>query len=345
VYQQFLIKAQEDIATVRSIIKTNENLRNLILTSGTQQQAKEYVKIIEILKEDIPTTKNWRIYEHCSVVTKLYAIYENFVEDLIRDWLRVLPKLFLCYSELDERLKDTHQAGIGRLLIERKKNRYKHLPVEEVVKSLFAVINNEEEYVLFAEAFLFHEQNLRKEILEKLLADTCISNTWSWICNHRSIQEFTQEVNQTRVEGELNKLINYRNEAAHGSLIDNVLSFKELLELCDFVESLCQALTELVLYKTIQCKENIGQAKKIGKITEWFNRPQAGVAKVEKITLSVGCSLFLISENFSYCRSAFVESIQIDDQPVSQIQATTEIEVGLKFDVDARQGLYLYIIE
>ncbi len=343
-YQQFLVKAKKDISTVRSIIKTNENLRNLIFKNDGKQKSEEYINIIKILKKDVPETRDWRVYDHCSVVTKLYAIYENFVEDLIREWLRILPTL-LTYFDLDERLKDTHQTGVGRLLIERKKNRYKYLPIEEIIKSLFTAVNNQQKYELYADAFLFHEQNLRKEILDKLLADVGICNAWNWICNHRSINQFTQEINQTRVEAELIKLIDYRNEAAHGAIIDTVLSSQELIELCYFMESLCQAILDLFEYKMIECKEKVGQAKKVGKITEWFKNPKAGVAKVETTTLSVGCSIFLVSESLSYCQPATVESIEIDDKAETEIQVTTEMEVGLKFDVNARKGLYLYIVQ
>ena len=345
-YQQFLVKAKEDISTVRSIIKTNENLRNLILTSNNKQTSEEYIKIIGILKQDIPNTRDWRVYDHCSAVTKLYAIYENFVENLIRDWLGVLPTLFLSYSDLDERIKNTHRIGIGRLLLDLNKNRYEHLSIEEVIYGLYYGISSEKEYDLLPDAFLFHEQNLRRETLEKLLADAGISNTWTWVEKHRNIKNFVEEIRggQNTVEGELNELISYRNDAAHGAVIDNFLGFNALLELCDFLESLCQALVELFAYKTIKCQEQIGQAKKVGEITQWFKKPKAGVAKVETTTLSVGCTIFIVSESLSYCQSVTVESIKIDDKAETEIKVTTQMEVGLKFDVNARKGLYLYVV-
>ncbi|MGF1489717.1 MAG: MAE_28990/MAE_18760 family HEPN-like nuclease [Prochloraceae cyanobacterium] len=251
-YQQFIVKAKEEISTVRSIIKTNENIRNLISKSGDRSCSKEYIKIIENLKSDIPKTKDWIRYDHCFAVTQLYAIYENFVENLIGDWLIVLPKLFVSYSELDERIQNTHRVGIGRLLIDLNKNRYEHLSIDRVISSLNDGISNEKQYELLPEAFLFHEQNLRREILEKLLADAGIDNTWTWVEKHRNIKNFVEEIrgSENTAEGELNELISYRNEAAHGAEMNNVLRLKPLLELCDFVESFCQALVELFAYKT-----------------------------------------------------------------------------------------------
>ncbi|XWK88512.1 MAG: DUF262 domain-containing protein [Phormidium sp.] len=57
--------------------------------------------------------------------------YERFVENLISDWLRLLPDLVSDYSNLGETILNTHCQGIGRLLLERNKNRFQHLSVEK----------------------------------------------------------------------------------------------------------------------------------------------------------------------------------------------------------------------
>ncbi|MGB3694933.1 MAG: hypothetical protein WA865_05085 [Spirulinaceae cyanobacterium] len=80
------------------------------------------------------------------------------------------------------------------------------------------------------------------------------------------------------------------------------------------------------------------------KLTRWFDKIKAGRAKVEKTALSVNSSLWLVSESLSYCQFATIESIQINDKSEIKIEADAEIEVGLKFDVDARKGLSLYVV-
>ena len=347
-FQELLVTLSADIYTVRSIIKTNDKLRDIAFGEGPirKQDFKEYTKLFIALFQNIPNPKEWRVYAHCSVVTRLYAIYEHFVENLVSDWLGLLPGLFSHYSDLEERVRTTHQIGVGRLLLELKKNRYEHLSPEEVVRGLFRGVTGEEEYELLPNAFLLHEQNLRKETLEKLFADAGIPNAWAWVDKHRAVKNFVEEVrgSQNTAEGELNELISYRNDAAHKAPIDNFLGSSALLELCDFVESLCQALTELVTYQVIERKKLIGQAREIGQITEWFHKPKAAVVTVEEITLSVGSSLFLVGEGSSCCQLATIKSIQMNDNAVDKLQTTTEVEVGLKFDVDARKGLRLYIL-
>lgn len=336
-----------DIDTVRKTIQINERLRGILLKKDSlaKQELQENTEFLSLL-EVLPVERGWQVYDHGAAVTRLYAIYERFVEDLISDWLRLLPELISPYTELGEKIQNTHREGIGRLLLDLNKNRFQHLSVEKVIQGLFFGVTGTDKYELLPEAFLMHEQNLRKEVLEKLLADTGIENAWKWIVNYRKIKNFVEEVrgSQNTAEGELKQLVDYRNEAAHGS-VDQILGIQELLDLCDFVESLCQSLAELVTYQVILQKKSKGQAKVIGTITEWFKQPKAAVAKIKEITLSVGEYLWLVSDSSSYCKLAKIKSIKINDILKEQEEITSEIEVGLKFDTDAKIGLSLYVIE
>lgn len=341
-FETLLNNAMVNIATIRALIKRNNKLKEITFARDNEivKQLKDSGQFMELFTE-VPIRKDWSIYEHCSVVTRLYAIYESFVEDLIKNWLEVLPNLIPRYSDLEQQIRNTHQEGVGRLLREVNKKKFKHLSPEIVVRGLFEGLTANENYELIPQAFLFHEQNLRKNILEKLLADSGISNnSWNWVVGHRDVKEFVEEIkaNQNNAEKELEQLIDYRNEAAHG-FVDNFLGTQELLDLTYFIESLCQALAELVSYRIICLQTTAGKAREIGKITEWFKKPRAAVAIINDISLSVGDSLFLVSEDSSYCRLATIESMEISDRPQQQLQITAATEVGLKFDLDAKKGL------
>lgn len=346
-FDELLKTVSVDIATVRAIIQTNEQLRIIIFSSDSATK----VELLEnpefnLLLNVVPDERNWQVYDRCSVVTRLYAIYEKFVKNLISDWLALLPDLVPNYSNLEKSIQQTHQQGVGRLLQELKKNRFQHLTAEKVVRGLFSGITANEKYELLPDAFLLQEQNLRKDVLEKLFTDAGIENTWKWVMNHRNIKRFLEEVrgSQNTAEGELNQLVSYRNDSAHGSG-NEILGTKDLLSLGDFIDVLCQALADLVTYHVILHKTLTNRARNIGKITEWFNKPKAGVAKLKDIRLSVGNPLFLVNESISYCQLAKVESIQINDVSQDEVEIATETEVGLKFDIDGKEGLSLYVIE
>ena len=334
------------ISTVRSMIKINDQLRKIVFQDSLDikklKENPEFATLIEV----ISSKQEWRIYDRSAVVTRLYAIYERFVEDLISDWLRLIPDLVPCYSDLGTNIQNTHREGIGRLLIDIKKNRFKHLSVEKVVQGLSCGITNTGKYELLPDAFLLHEQNLRKEVLETVLRNAGIDEAWKWVTNHKEMKYFVEEIRgrQNTAEGELKQLVDYRNEAAHGSK-DQVLGTQELLDLSDFVEALCKSLADLVTYNIIilQAKQEV--VREIGIITEWFKKPKAGVAKVKEVTLTVGESVFLVlvNDQLSYCYSAKIESIQLNDISQNLVAITSEAEVGLKFDRDARVDLTIYV--
>lgn len=348
-FQDILMRVKVNINTVRSIIKTNDRLMEISFTSDAVIKTEideETELILSKLLQDIPKAREWRIYDHCAVVTRLYAIYESFVEELLRDWLILLPEIYPRYLDLQETIRNTHQVGVGKILTELKKNKYEHLSPEKVMQGLFYGNTGEKEYELLPDAFLIQEQNLRREPLERLFANAGILKAWVWVEKHRAIKYFLEEIkgNQNTAEGELNEFISYRNDAAHG-FPDDILGASALLELCDFVDALAQALAELVTYEFIKCKKSIGQIKEIGKITEWFKKPNAGVAVVEEIKLSVGNKLFLVNEDTSCCYLVAITSLQVNDSPVNNLQTTTGMEVGLKFDLSAKKGLRLYQLD
>lgn len=94
-------------------------------------------------------------------------------------------------------------------------------------------------------------------------------------------------------------------------------------------------------YNVLKRQKSTGDVKEIGRITEWFKKPQAGVVKLKETTLSKGDSIFLVGE--SYCQLAMIESLMQNDKSISSIQiGLEEVEIGLKFNIDANKGLYLY---
>lgn len=121
-FDYLLRNVNVSIDSIRAIIETNDRLSKIVANENDHQE------IVELIK-GFPNEKEWRLYEHCAVVTRLYAIYENFVEKLISAWLQNLPQLVENYLNLDERIKNTHQEGIGRLLLELKKDRFKDFSI------------------------------------------------------------------------------------------------------------------------------------------------------------------------------------------------------------------------
>ena len=90
-----------DIATIRSIIKTNDYLREIFFSKNAsiKQSLKSNQELMNI-KKLIPDDTPWKVCDHCSVVTRLYSIHESFIEKIIRSWINYLPEIYPDYSDL-----------------------------------------------------------------------------------------------------------------------------------------------------------------------------------------------------------------------------------------------------
>jgi hypothetical protein len=77
-FPALLAKVFQQVDTVKRSIETTDEARNLL-------SAPEEIPELASLRSKAPTTTEWRIYDHCAALTRLYAIYERFVEEVIAD--------------------------------------------------------------------------------------------------------------------------------------------------------------------------------------------------------------------------------------------------------------------
>jgi hypothetical protein len=216
-FEGLLNNLKDEIKTIRSIINISEKLREIIADNPSQLNTED----LKYLQANAPLGDKWLVNDHCSSITRLYALYENFVENLVGDWIILLPQLYSCYQDLPESVRNKHQTGCATLLgNENKRNRFDSLSERDIIKNLFDTeYKNTTKYNLTSAAFLLHEANLRKDQLTRLLVDAGISATdsWQWIENHKKVKNFIDNNSRGSVENELKNFIELRNNSAHES--------------------------------------------------------------------------------------------------------------------------------
>src|SRR5205807_4397155 len=118
------------------------------------------------LLPNMPAKLDWQIYDHCAALTRLYAAYERYVGELVSEYVRLLPKIYVKYSELPPEITNQHRVGVGQILLKiGEKGPYKNLEEQVVVRELAAGLSGASEYTLLADAFFIDRQNLRFEML------------------------------------------------------------------------------------------------------------------------------------------------------------------------------------
>jgi len=330
-FPALLTKVLQQVDTVRRSIETTDEARNLLSSAPNLAE-------LATLRGKAPSSTDWRIYDHCAALTRLYAIYENFVQEIVGDLLSILPTLFK-YADLPNSFHEEHRFGVAHVLQQVGKTapRYRSLSTEDIVKDYYEAVSGvAANYRILPLVMLRSEQNLRMNILELIFNRIGISGLSEWLARHRLTEDFIHGIrgNQNTIEAELTSFIQYRNEAAHGEVV-NVLGREALLEYCAFIDALCQALYEAVNHWVLGWRLAIGTAVDIGEVTETYSN-NISVAIVHDVTVDIGANFFFVGERYAY--RAMVENIQILDIDQQHVVVGENQELGLKTNVPLKLG-------
>ena len=321
-----------EISTVKSLIAVSEKLRAMLggHWDAAAQAVVQHPLVADVLT-NVPQPADWKVFEHCATLTRLYAIFERCVSRVVRAWLAELPLNSEKYESLGATFQGIHRRGVARVLLDLDKDRFSHLKVDGVLSGFMDAVNGKTPYSVLPEAFLFDNRSLKRERLDELFAQVRLKGGWAWVGNHRFVTGFIKQVRGggNTPEAELRTFVNYRNDAAHGN-VDQVLASGPLAEYADFMISVCRAIGELVLWNRTDCRRNLGLLAEVGKVTERFSN-NVVVATVADCTLRVGMEMICFGD--TYCHTALIESIQLDGGIQREVVIERETAVGLRLNV------------
>lgn len=330
--------ASTQIDTVKRLIRLGDSLRSIQPSAGEPGAA--HTAVTDALAHAPPSTE-WRVYEHCAAITRLYALYERFVEDLISAWLGRLPTLWPKYSDLAAGLRANHQVGLGKLLTQLHRRQYRHLNVGDVIRGLSDGLQGRSTYELLPEAFMQGGTNLHPDALLSLFASVGIGDLKRWLEQHDLAKAYMHELrgDSGTVSAELRAFVDFRNDAAHGT-VDEVLGSDGLLQLADLVGTLLEILEQAVMAHAVECCTTLGAASPAGRIVQIVPRRQAVIARISRTQLTRGEVVLLHGDTF--CKFLPVLSIQIDGEAHETISIVDPTEVGLRFDGPVRRGVDIF---
>lgn len=285
-----------------------------------------------------------KFFSVSSCVTRLYAIYENFVETAISDYLDILSEC-VEFKNFSDEFKSCYRIGISTILNRIEQDKYKNLRHENIIKWYSDALSNGRDYKIVTQALTIHEQNLRLNILEQMLNKIQIKNLYQWLNNYPLIKSLY--VDQLRIssqlESELKGFIQVRNDAAHGSL-SSLESKENLIRLCDLVVALIQSLASCFRKYALYYLIESGNAKSIGTVTESFKRHTAFVVNINSgINLKIGMEIYCMTDE--NCLIQNVESLMINNVKIASITSKADsIGIGIKCEKFIKIGTEVFIL-
>lgn len=343
-YNAFLLRTKETITALGKHIQTSDRFRTALFdeklkcASGTPCFDPSLSSI-----ETAPDRIQWRIIDHCAAVTRIYAIYEQFAHEMVREHLSLLQGR-LSFSDLPEPIRSTYRLGIARILDKKEGPRFADLDLAKLIGGYDRALNGKE-YTLEPRAMLMQEQNLRLSELHRFMSACGIDGVAAWLEKHQAIKDFFAADDRltASAESELAELIKYRNDAAHGSIdISDILHVNVLIEFCDFVSALCEALAERVQLAGLSSLKSRHQVKERGKVMESLKDGMVAIGTMTG-TFKVGSTAYLCGEN--YCLERSIISLQLDDVSHDEINLKAATELGMMFDAPGKKNAIIMMVE
>lgn len=338
-------KVLRDIAATCTLAQFNDHIRSHFIDEAdlsavaTQAGATRYVEA----RRNVAEPLQWKVFSHCASVTRLYALYEGFVYELISAWLTIVPSLYGSYARLPEAIIKQHRVGVGVLLQKLGGgSRTEKLTELSIVQPIFSGLNGQQSFTLIPDAFFIDLRNLRHDELCGLFKKVSLDDLGSWLAGHTDLKAMCDEAGTTPV-GRLTELIDFRNEASHArEEIDETLGVSAFQDIADFIQALCVALHQFVIVKYIDVLQNMGRLELLGKITEFFPRPEAAILTTQAaVRLSVGDEV--IARGRRSCISVQIADLQDHDQGIETIDANAGDELGVRFSPTvAKEGVRIF---
>jgi hypothetical protein len=326
-YSAFVERTERSIDALRRHLITSDAMRSAIHDGLLVCKSEESSFDQRFSRDSAPTTSDWRVIDHGLAVTRIYVVYEQFAHEMIREHL-VLMQNNIKFIDLPQNIQNSYRNGIAEILSKKDSSRYKDLDLTAIVTQYHNALTGGD-YIFEAKAMLIHEQNLRLAELNRLFSGSGIGEIGGWIDRHRSLEEFFKKDSRLNAsaEREMAQLVEYRNDASHGSVsVDNILALDYLLEFCDFIAALCDAISQLVQLIGLKFLSEAGRAITLGRVSELLKNNTVLIFEM-KGKLSVGDTIYLKGNN--YCFEREVISIQIDDVNQTRVDLAVPKEVGV----------------
>lgn len=330
-FTSLLIRVRDDVRNTKNLSVLHEYARRLFHEAKPEDPWQD-------VRQNDPGKTLWQIYDHCASLTRLYAVYSIFVEELVSEYLRMLPELYESYSELPQAVSRQHRAGFGQILLKLGDvGPYSHLREMEIIPQLSHSLTGGRPYALLSDAFFVDRQNYRSDVLGKLLSSVGIDNGSSQIATHASMRGFlANRIGGTATfESELNNFVKLRNEAAH-SEVTEVIGAAKFATIADFLIVLCEILAEILAHASHKRKIALGQFTELGTVLESHYSGKIVVAKMNHTSLCIGDEVAVLRGKQSWFTK--VTSLEINDTEVSSVEAEAGLELGIGFSSRCKPG-------
>ena len=293
-----------------------------------------------------------KIFEYNTIVISIYGYLERYIEDIIKEYLAIVNKIFKYYNDLPDAIKENHYDLSSQLIQNLKLSKYKSITSENIIiKNLYLCSINDENYKINLDAYTQHTANFRQEEIKRFFSLVGVNNISHLIKHQPRFVDYLKsnrpevDISQTRDEiiyNVINDIAERRNEVSHGA-IHEIVS-KEILE--DYIGFL--KIYGKSLYDVLKCEileyESEHIAKILNKTIKIYDN-QIVIFELDKPKISVGDRIIAKKNSmFPKYIDGKIKELQINGENYNKISESEKIKIGMKVDFKVKDNYQLYLI-
>lgn len=312
------------------------------------EEIKKHIEFISLQKDlynEIKEKSNMELYssklgkiinstvQYNSIIICLYGCFEEFIDSIAAEYIRVINELCTSYKDLPKSLRNKHMIKVGDFLSNPQRYKGYELTVEECIKNIYMSIYSEEERTLNTELLITHGGNLKVDKIYDLFRDLGIKDLKT---------ELETKINKVRLKL-LDDLIDQRNVISHSWEVDQRFAFIKIKDdIISLLVELGKTLKEILLDKIflfIEFKEGFECFEKPIKVIN--NRILCINSK--KSHLRIGDSILLCKGNGKKIRVEILE-LRVDGVNKSKIEEEN-IAIGIKVNKNIKENWTYYYVK
>jgi len=312
--------------------------------------------LLELKEHFLYNITNKKRFEYNTAIVSLYGFLEQFIESLIRVYLRQLNSIIPEYSKMPEAILK-YQLDLSLKLIAPSEQAKYHgrVTTQDLISNLHSCFNNKHDYCLNVEAFSHHNSNFRSSSIQEIFSHIGIENITDralkcpyflkYLSRNYPDDHVYPENPQIRKRALsfIDELADRRNEVAHGVPTEDILSTELILERIDFFEAYGNAVYEIVNSDLLYHKLKLF-GKKLGKPNKIIGKNIICIL-ADNLDLSTGDIIIAEPSNKNFpLQISGIEEIQINGKSFEKIPVGCKKEVAIRVTFIAKKNQTLYLM-
>jgi hypothetical protein len=281
-----------------------------------------------------------KVFEYNSVIISAYGILENFLENVVLQYLDVLTALCHSYKSLPTEIIDNHFDLSAQLIKNLDKPKYAgKISKEIIITNLHSCIINKK-YKINSLAYIHHTSNFRHDTVVTLMKQIGVKDLTNKLLNCNLFTSHIQSRYQTKnlaalrsekIFSILDELAQRRNDVSHG-VNGNIISRAYQQDFLEYIKAYIQSIYFILKQELYLIAQSHLSKIKIIDIKHCFKKHIICFGHAQG-TLAIGDAV-MVQPNVSYPerRLSTVNRIQVCRNDYDIIDWDKQVDICMELD-------------